>query len=106
MPAGRSVPDFVTAWVNGKGLPIITLPQAAGVEERVLRGLPTLVVIDAVMRLVPGVLGHEESNRDDSFSGEDRLLEHEQYTRPREYRGHEVPEILLSGDHPRHRALV
>src|SRR5256884_8077754 len=46
-PAGRSVPDFVTAWVNGKGLPIIALPQAAGVEERVLRGLPTLVVIDA-----------------------------------------------------------
>ena len=46
-PAGRSVPDVVTAWVNGKGLPIITLPQAAAVEERVLRGLPTLVVVDA-----------------------------------------------------------
>ncbi len=46
-PAGRSVPDFVTAWVNGKGLPVMSLPQAAGVEERVLRGLPTLVVIDA-----------------------------------------------------------
>ena len=46
-PAGRSVPDFVTAWVNGRELPVISLPQAAGVEERVLRGLPTLVVIDA-----------------------------------------------------------
>ncbi|OLD87404.1 MAG: hypothetical protein AUG85_07340 [Gemmatimonadetes bacterium 13_1_20CM_4_66_11] len=46
-PAGRSVPDFVTGWVNGKGLPVIALPQAAAVEERVLRGLPTLVVIDA-----------------------------------------------------------
>ena len=46
-PAGRSVPEFVTAWVNGKGLPVISLPQAAGVEERVLRALPTLVVIDA-----------------------------------------------------------
>ena len=46
-PAGRSVPDFVTAWVNGKGLPIITVPQAAAVEERVLRALPTLVVVDA-----------------------------------------------------------
>jgi len=46
-PAGRSVPDVVTAWVNGKGLPIITLPQAAAVEERVLRALPTLVVVDA-----------------------------------------------------------
>ncbi len=46
-PAGRSVPDFVTAWVNGKGWPIISLPQAGGVEERVLRAPPTLVVIDA-----------------------------------------------------------
>ncbi len=46
-PAGRSVPDFVTAWVNGRGLPVITVPQAAGVEERVLRALPTLVVVDA-----------------------------------------------------------
>ena len=45
-PAGRSVPDFVTAWVNGRGLPVITVPQAAGVEERVLRALPTLVVVD------------------------------------------------------------
>ena len=46
-PAGRSVPDFVTTWVNGKGLPIITVPQAAAVEERVLRALPTLVLVDA-----------------------------------------------------------
>lgn len=46
-PAGRSVPDFVTTWVNGKGLPVDTVPQAAAVEERVLRALPTLVVIDA-----------------------------------------------------------
>ena len=46
-PAGRSVPDFVTAWVNGKGMPVITLPHAAGVEERVLRLPPTLVVVDA-----------------------------------------------------------
>jgi len=45
-PAGRSVPDFVTAWVNGKGLPVTTLPQAALVQERVLRALPTLVVVD------------------------------------------------------------
>jgi diguanylate cyclase (GGDEF)-like protein len=46
-PAGRSVPDFVTTWVNGKGLPVITIPQASGIEERVLRALPTLVVVDA-----------------------------------------------------------
>ena len=47
-----------------------------------------------------GVLGDEDSSRDDSFSSGNRLLEHSQYTRPREYRGHEVPEVLLSGDHP------
>ena len=46
-PAGRSVPDFVTTWVNGKGLPVITIPQASGIAERVLRALPTLVVVDA-----------------------------------------------------------
>ena len=46
-PAGRSVPDFVTAWVNGKGIPVITIAQATSVEERVLRSLPTLVVVDA-----------------------------------------------------------
>lgn len=45
-PAGRSVPDFVTTWVNGKGLPVTTLPQAAQVHERVLRALPTLVLMD------------------------------------------------------------
>ena len=58
-----------------------------------------MVVIDAVVRLVPGVLGDEESARHDSFSGDERLLEFAQYTRPREYRGHGVPEVLLSGDH-------
>ena len=46
-PAGRSVPEFVTAWVNGKGFPVLTIAHAAGVEERVLRALPTLVVVDA-----------------------------------------------------------
>ena len=46
-PAGRAVPDFVTSWVNGKGLPVLTVLQAAVVEERVLRALPTLVVIDS-----------------------------------------------------------
>ena len=58
-----------------------------------------MVIIDAVIRLVPGVLGDEESSRQDSFSGQERMLEFSQYTRPREYRGLEVPEILLSGDH-------
>ena len=58
-----------------------------------------MVLIDAVVRLVPGVLGDEESNIDDSFSSGNRLLEFAQYTRPREYRGLTVPEILLTGNH-------
>ena len=58
-----------------------------------------MVIVDAVIRLVPGVLGDAESSRSDSFSTAGRLLEFAQYTRPREYRGLEVPEILLSGDH-------
>jgi tRNA (guanine37-N1)-methyltransferase len=58
-----------------------------------------MVLIDSVVRLVPGVLGHDESNKQDSFSGEHRLLEHEQFTRPRVFRGLEVPDVLLSGNH-------
>lgn len=57
------------------------------------------VVIDAVTRLIPGVLGNEQSPIDDSFSS--GLLEHPQYTRPEEFRGMKVPEVLLSGDHER-----
>jgi tRNA (guanine37-N1)-methyltransferase len=56
------------------------------------------VVMEAVSRLVPGVLGCEESTREESFSDE-WMLEHPQYTRPRSFRGMPVPEVLLSGDH-------
>lgn len=59
--------------------------------------LPALVVIDAVVRLLPGVLGNDESAGKDSFSAD--LLEGPQYTRPVEYRGKKVPEILLTGNH-------
>ena len=59
--------------------------------------IPALAVIDTVTRLVPGVLGNEQSAREDSFV--DGLLEYPQYTRPPEYRGMKVPEVLLSGDH-------
>jgi tRNA (guanine37-N1)-methyltransferase len=59
-----------------------------------------MVLIDAVVRLIPGVLGHEQSPQQDSFSpGADRLLDHPHYTRPPEWEGREVPEILMSGDH-------
>ena len=59
--------------------------------------LPAMVIIDAVIRLLPGVLGDDESSRDESFSHE--WLEYPQYTRPAEFRGMKVPEVLLSGNH-------
>ena len=59
--------------------------------------LPAMVIIDAVTRLLPGVLGDEQSAHDDSFSH--GLLEYPQYTRPAEFRGMAVPEVLLSGNH-------
>lgn len=59
--------------------------------------LPAMVVIDAVARLVPGVLGDDESATEESFS--QGLLEYPQYTRPAEFRGMKVPEVLLSGNH-------
>ena len=69
------------------------------IGDYVLTGgeLPAMVVIDAVVRLLPGVLGNEESAARDSFS--DGLLEYPQYTRPAEFRGWKVPEVLLSGHH-------
>lgn len=79
----------------------ILQPDEVSIGDYVLNGgeVAAMVVVDAVIRLVPGVLGDEQSALTDSFSGEQRQLEHAQYTRPREYRGHTVPEVLLSGDH-------
>jgi len=69
------------------------------IGDYVLTGgeLPALVVIDAVIRLLPGVLGSEDSAREDSHSN--GLLEYPQYTRPADFRGWSVPEVLLSGNH-------
>jgi tRNA (guanine37-N1)-methyltransferase len=77
-------------------------PDELSIGDYILGGgeVAAMVVIDAVVRLMPGVLGDEESNRQDSFSGDERLLEFPQYTRPREYRGLTVPEVLMTGNHP------
>ena len=91
----------------------ILSPDEISIGDFVLNGgeVAAMTLIDTTIRLVPGVLGDEDSSRFDSFSdntsGETaddtsdgaRLLEHAQYTRPREFRGLEVPEVLLSGDH-------
>jgi len=79
------------------------LPDQISVGDFVLSGgeVAAMLIVEAVTRLVPGVLGDAESSRQDSFSGSDRLVEGPQYTRPREFRGLGVPEVLLSGDHRR-----
>jgi tRNA (guanine37-N1)-methyltransferase len=77
-------------------------PRQISIGDYVLSGgeLPAMVLIDAVVRLIPGVLGHEQSAAHDSFSpGAERIFDHPHYTRPRNWEGEEVPEILLSGDH-------
>ncbi|MBI2825904.1 MAG: tRNA (guanosine(37)-N1)-methyltransferase TrmD [Planctomycetia bacterium] len=115
-PQGRRLTQAVVEELGGKPRLILLCGRYEGFDERVrqilkpdeisvgdyvLNGgeVAAMVVIDATIRLVPGVLGDEESSRQDSFAGEGRLLEFSQYTRPRGFRGHEVPEILLSGDH-------
>jgi tRNA (guanine37-N1)-methyltransferase len=91
-----------------------------GVDERVIESLeplelsvgdyvtsggeiPALLLVDAVVRLIPGVLGHEDGAAEDSFAARAprgrRLLEGPHYTRPRVWQGREVPEVLISGDH-------
>ena len=93
---------------------ILICGRYAGVDERVrerladeeisigdyvLTGgeLPAMVLVDTVVRLIPGVLGHKDSIRDESFSAD--LLEYPQYSRPADFKGMKVPEILLSGNH-------
>lgn len=77
----------------------IIKPREISIGDFVLTGgeLPALCVIDSVSRNIEGTLGKIESAHDDSFS--DGLLEYPQYTKPREYRGLEVPEVLLNGNH-------
>ncbi len=77
----------------------IIKPREISIGDFVLTGgeLPALCVIDSVSRKIEGTLGKIESAHDDSFS--DGLLEYPQYTKPRDFRGYEVPEVLLNGNH-------
>mgnify|MGYP003713943143 FL=1 len=117
-PGGRPF-DQEKAWELSR-LPSLTLicGRYEGVDERVrlhfvdeeisigdyvLTGgeIPAMVLVEAISRLVPGVLGDPESIVEESFAGD--LLEYPQYTRPRDYQGFKVPEILVSGDHKKIR---
>lgn len=116
-PQGRQLDQRVVEELAGKPRLILLCGRYEGVDQRaidilqpdeisigdyILGGgeVAAMVLVDAVVRLVPGVLGDEESNRQDSFSGDPPLLEFAQYTRPREYRGLTVPEVLITGNHP------
>jgi len=113
-PAGRVFNQQVAMELTGQEHLLIICGSYEGVDERVCEtlvddqisigdyvltngGLPAMVIIDAVTRLLPGVLGDELSAADESFSH--GLLEYPQYTRPAEFRGARVPEVLLSGNH-------
>ena len=73
--------------------------EEISIGDYVLTGgeIPAMVVVDAMVRLIPGVVGKKESLKEESFSQD--LLEYPQYTRPADYKGWKVPEVLLSGDH-------
>jgi tRNA (guanine37-N1)-methyltransferase len=77
------------------------IDQAYSVGDYVLTGgdIPAMAIADSVVRLLPGVLGGTTSVELESFQSDPKLIEHPHYTRPRSFRGHEVPEVLLSGDH-------
>lgn len=74
--------------------------EEVSIGNYVLTGgeLPAMLLVDSVVRLVPGVLGGDQSAEDESFA-DDETREHPQYTKPAEFRGKKVPEVLLSGDH-------
>jgi tRNA (guanine37-N1)-methyltransferase len=113
-PAGRPFSQAIARELAQKEHLLFICPSYEGVDERVCEalvddelsigdyvltngGLPAMVIIDAVTRLLPGALGDDESARDESFS--QGLLEYPHYTRPAEFRGMKVPEVLLSGHH-------
>jgi tRNA (guanine37-N1)-methyltransferase len=114
-PAGRRLDQVLVRELAGEPHLALVCGRYEGVDERVVEGLPAeevsigdyvlaggelpaLVLIEAVTRLVPGVIGREESHERDSFA-EPGLLDHPHYTRPPEFRGMVVPDVLRSGDH-------
>ena len=113
-PGGRRLDQKLATELSKESHLIVVCGHYEGVDHRVIEHLVDLeisigdyvltngaiaavVLVDAVVRLVPGVLGHEHSALDDSFGTE--LLEGPQYTRPAEFRGWKIPEVLLSGNH-------
>jgi tRNA (guanine37-N1)-methyltransferase len=90
-PRYEGYDERITKWVN----------ESFCIGRYVLTGgeLPAMVIVDSVVRLLPGVLGGETSTEIESFQQDDRTVEFPQYTRPEEFKGLKVPEVLLSGHH-------
>lgn len=118
-PQGRILDQTTARELSREPGLILVCGRYEGFDERVIEGLrpfelsigdcvlsggevPAMVVVDAVVRLVPGVLGDPASLDEESFSA--GMLEYPQYTRPREFRGMAVPDVLVSGDHEAIRA--
>ena len=114
-PAGRRMDQRLVAELAAEPHLTLLCGRYEGFDERVIDGLPAeeisigdyvlaggelpaLVLIEAVTRLLPGVIGSNESHERDSFS-EPGMLDHPHYTRPQEFRGMRVPDVLTSGDH-------
>ena len=114
-PAGRRLDQALVRELAREPHLTFVCGRYEGVDERVVEGLPAeevsigdyvlsggelpaLVLVEAVTRLLPGVIGKEESHERDSFR-EPGVLDHPHYTRPREFRGMRVPDVLVSGDH-------
>lgn len=114
-PQGRQLDQRLVEEMAQEERLVVLCGRYEGFDDRIREGLqpmeisagdficnggevPAMLLIDTVIRLIPGVLGDETSSKYDSFS-DSGLLEHPQFTRPREFRGMTVPEILLSGNH-------
>lgn len=115
-PRGKPLTQArVREWSEGPGV-VVFCGRFEGLDERVIEGrqmeevsvgdavlaggeIPAQYLIEACVRLIPGVLGKTASTEDESFEGD--LLEYPHYTRPREWEGREIPDVLLSGDHAR-----
>jgi len=114
-PQGRRLDQSLVQELAAEPRLLLLCGRYEGFDERIRQGLqplevslgdfianggevPAMLIIDAVMRLIPGVLGDETSSKYESFA-ENGQLEYPQYTRPREYRGMTVPDVLLNGNH-------
>ncbi len=115
-PRGRRFDQAAARELSGKEHLLLVCGHYEGVDQRLIDSmidreyslgdfvmtsgnLAAMAMTDAIIRLLPGALGHDESSQDESFT--DGLLEYPQYTRPPEFRGMAVPEVLLNGDHAR-----